>query len=290
MLSAIIPKALKMRVKHWISWIVEDRLADTPVLKYDPYMPRETCYAIPKRPNQDYDKCSSGLPIPPPSLWLRYGNTQEQYLNSGKRHTEAMLELVKLSGFSLVEGSRILDFGCGSGRMIRHLNHLTDSCEIWGTDISAECIYWCKQYLSPTFHCATTTTIPHLPFEDRYFNLIYCGSVFTHIDDLADAWLLELRRVLSPQGRLYLTIHDQHTSELLDGPQRDERLAGYMKSHEIYNQMRNTSAMLVVGRDSSSQVFYDIEYFRRHLSHIYDVLSITEEAYGYQTAILVTRK
>lgn len=29
-----------------------------------------------------------------------------------------------------------------------------------------------------------------LKFADGYFDVIYGGSVFTHIDDLADAWFL----------------------------------------------------------------------------------------------------
>ena len=53
-------------------------------------------------------------------------------------------------------------------------------------------------------------------FSDSYFDLIFTGSAFTHIDDLAEAWLLELRRLLSEKGRVYITIHDRHTIALLD--------------------------------------------------------------------------
>ena len=47
---------------------------------------------------------------------------------------------------------------------------------------------------------ATVTTAPHLPFADGYFDFAYCSSVFTHISDLADAWLLELRRIVRSGG------------------------------------------------------------------------------------------
>jgi ubiquinone/menaquinone biosynthesis C-methylase UbiE len=46
------------------------------------------------------------------------------------------------------------------------------------------------------------TILPHLPFEDRSFDVVYAGSVFTHIDDLAQTWFLELRRVLHAGGML----------------------------------------------------------------------------------------
>ena len=116
-----------------------------------------------------------------------------------------MRDLVAQSNFPIQPGYRILDFGCGAGRMIRFFDDLAEECEIWGVDIVAEYIIWCQQHLSPPFRFATSTTFPHLPFEDRYFDFIYCASIFTHIADLADAWLLELRRVTRPNGRIYIT-------------------------------------------------------------------------------------
>jgi len=90
--------------------------------------------------------------------------------------------------------------------MIRWLARFAAECQIWGVDISARHIVSCQENLNPPFNFATVTTQPHLPFEDRYFDLIYCASVFTHIDDLADAWLLELKRVTHPGGRAYITL------------------------------------------------------------------------------------
>ncbi len=75
-----------------------------------------------------------------------------------------------------------------------------DGTERWGCDIKGETIAWCQQHPSPPMHFVTTTTLPHLPFEDKYFDFVYCGSVFTHIIDLPDAWFLELRREIRPAG------------------------------------------------------------------------------------------
>src|SRR5688572_19237180 len=109
----------------------------------------------------------------------------------------------------------ILEFGCGEGRLIRWLEHLAGERESWGTDIDAGLIVWCKQNLSPPFRFITTTTVPHLPFEDRHFGFIYAGSVFTHIDDMADTWFAELRRVLRPGGKLFVTVHLRNDIALL---------------------------------------------------------------------------
>ena len=99
--------------------------------------------------------------------------------------------------------------------MIRFLGDLAVAGEVWGADIEERHIYWCQQHLSPPFKFVNTTTLPHLPFEDGYFDFIYAGSVFTHIAELADAWLLELRRILRPGGRLYLSVHDRKCIEVL---------------------------------------------------------------------------
>jgi ubiquinone/menaquinone biosynthesis C-methylase UbiE len=201
-----------------------------------------------------------------------------------------MLEAVNASGFSPHAGDRMLDFGCGSGRMIRHLNRQSESCEIWGTDINANFVYWCKQYLEPPFHFVTTTTIPHLPFKDGYFDFVYAGSVFTHIDDLADAWLLELRRILSPDGRLYITIHDNHTMELLDTIYSHTWLSTVINSDAFYNTSRRNGGKIALGRNVDSQVFYDIDYFKNMLNSNFDVISVIPEAYDYQTAVLLKHR
>ena len=111
-----------------------------------------------------------------------------------------MLEILSKAGVSLPSLGNVLEFGCADGRMIRWLEDWAHDREIWGTDIDASRILWCKQNLGRHFRFATTTIVPHLPFEDRHFGFIYAGSVFTHIDDLADAWIAELRRVLRPAG------------------------------------------------------------------------------------------
>ena len=99
--------------------------------------------------------------------------------------------------------------------MIRWLAPQAEETEIWGVDINARHIVWCQENLTPPFNFATVTIEPHLPFKDEYFDLIYCGSVFTHIDDLAYAWLLELKRIMRPGGMAYITVHDKHTADLI---------------------------------------------------------------------------
>lgn len=264
-------------------------LLPTIFYNYLPYQRRSDSFTLLK--SLTSDRGTSGLENIVPPAEIRGGGyeTEEEYLSSGEEMVDKMLQLVKASDFSFTEGNRILDFGCSGGRMIRHLKPLSEFCEIWGVDIDADSIYWCKQHLTPPFHFATTTTMPHLPFEDRYFDFIYAGSVFTHIDELAEAWFLELRRILSPNGRLYLTIQDNHSIEVLKkGHKNAKSLA---RGIELYNKAKDNFAMIVFDRTTGqSDTFYDLDYLCKTLGSIYQILSVTPEVYGHQTAVLLQRK
>jgi SAM-dependent methyltransferase len=278
------------------------------VLKYLPESYGANSFAIPMEQGYENEGMDDGLGVPPRHLWLGYGSSfgdrgKEWYVTKGKRDIDRMLDVAITGDFTLTPGSRILEMGCATGRMIRHLKPFAESSEIWGVDVSAPLINWCKANLCPPFNFATTTQLPHLPFEDSYFDLIYTGSVFTHIDDLAEAWLLELRRIVRPKGRLYVTIHDRHTIKLLDDgyyydrsgyftdkDNKEVELTTNLNSDAVYIREKDNFGMLVVGRDYDSNVFYDIDYFRRFAGSMCAVLSVTEEAYGHQTAVLLEKK
>jgi ubiquinone/menaquinone biosynthesis C-methylase UbiE len=273
-----------------LPYAISDVIMSDPRLpgKFYPYKADQIFYALLKSCSQS--RAQEGLPIPPQRLWWSYGTTTEEFLNSGRADVCKMNELLDSSGFHMQDGNRVLDFGCASGRMIRWLSEFAEQCEVWGVDISAEYIIWCQQHLSPPFKFATVTTAPHLPFEDGYFNLIYCGSVFTHIDDLADAWLLELRRIVSPGGRLYITVQDKNSLQFIINQPEDWWFRRLLRSYDKAEMIsRLNFSMFTIGRGNTSQVFYDIDYLQHHWGCILNVLSVTPEAYGYQTAIVLEK-
>ena len=151
----------------------------------------------------------------PPEALRRVG---QDFLSGGRQNVASMVEILARHGCDVRAADGILDFGCGVGRMIRWLAEEAEAQPVWGVDIEVPAIRWAQQHLSPPFNFSTCTTLPHLPFEDRTFGLVYAGSVFSHIEDLADAWLLELRRITRPGGHLYLTVHVQTTIKAVVAP------------------------------------------------------------------------
>ena len=268
--------------------------------KFYPYQADRASYLLPKTTRHD-QTAAGEFAIPPLDLRIhRYlGPAAEAYLATGKEYVTKMNDILKASGVSTQAVDRVLDFGCGDGMMVRHFRETADRGEVWGVDINGTEMVWCQQHLSPPFKFATTTSFPHLPFEDGYFDLVYSFSVFTHICDLAEAWLLELRRIVRRGGVLYLTIHDNHTVDLVLDKNRGESLYQQLHDAEKLLSFRDCEfAMFTLNRvpgggidfeRRQAQVFYDIDHIRQHWGNYLKIISINKEAYGYQTAIVLQK-
>ena len=226
------------------------------------------------------------LPVPSMHLWEGYASTPEEY--QGAKHEMAtMMAILSKAGASPQELTKVLDFGCAAGRMLRFYPHRERTSELWGVDINS------VEPRAPLFF-ATTTTAPHLPFEDGYFDLIYSGSVFTHISDLADAWLLELRRIVRKGGYLYITIHDRRTVDVLLTKYKDHPLftefVGLIRSFCERTGVRSQNyAYFTILADPISQEFYNEDYLVRKWSQWAKVLSITPEAHYHQAALVLQK-
>lgn len=279
---------LKRRIEEFIKTTRSAVENTFPV--YFPYNAGARSFILRKVPVQGGD--GPARPVPPRDQWIsdKYGNTPAEYLASGQRDLQDMDDILTRAGISIGDLGNVLEFGCGDGRMIRWLEHLADTREIWGVDIDAARIVWCKQHLGPRLRFLTTTAVPHLPFEDRHFGFVFAGSVFTHIDDLADAWIAELRRILRPGGKLFMTVHLKDDIRLLEGRYRDSGLARVLRSHPEYEEFaRAEFDVFAIGRSAESFVFYDLDYLRRAIEPLFRLLSVTPEVRLYQNALLLER-
>lgn len=130
------------------------------------------------------------------------------------------------------EGRRLLDFGCGSGRTLRHFSDIADRAEIWGCDIDRPSIEWLEENLCPPFHVFACEEAPPLEddrpgFGPASFDLIWAISVFTHLAENPATWLLELHRLLKPDGILIASFMGRLTHEPLTGQPWDEEGTGF---------------------------------------------------------------
>jgi SAM-dependent methyltransferase len=137
------------------------------------------------------------------------------YRDSGLRHAGVFAGIIRrhCPGNAL----DILEWGCGPGRLIRHLPQLLDgrALRLVGSDYNRRTIDWCRANL-PRIDFLHNELMPPLPLPDARFDVVYNFSVFTHLSEEAQkAWTAELKRVLKPGGLLICTTHGENYRYLL---------------------------------------------------------------------------
>jgi len=104
----------------------------------------------------------------------------------------------------IVDGQRILDFGCYDGyilRTIRDHKKITGA----GVDIAPAAVELARELAGNTGLTFLVSDGTPLPFEPASFDVVVCSEILEHVHDL-DAVLKEIARVLAPGGRLFATM------------------------------------------------------------------------------------
>lgn len=205
--------------------------------------------------------------LPGPLLMVSVAGTADipWFLDSGARAAACIREGLERHGTRLEELGRILDFGCGCGRVVRHWHDL-DGPEIFGTDTNHRSIRWCRRSL-PFGRFEVNGPEPPLPFEGGAFDLIYALSVLTHLpEDLQDAWMGEMQRLLRPGGLLLLSLHGEAFLHHLDAAGQAAFAAG-----ELVIRHSRAAGSNLCG------AYHPPAYVRRHLARELELLEHTPQ-------------
>jgi SAM-dependent methyltransferase len=209
----------------------------------------------------------NGPPIPGPALRFLVAGTddREWFLEAGRLGAQTLTNLLARQGQTLGQFRRILDFGCGCGRVIRHLNG-TPGVELHGSDCNAQAIRWCQRHLGFA-EFRTNALEPPLPYPDGTFDLIYSFSIFTHLTaPLQARWMADLRRALVPGGYLILSLHGDKYAESLSPAERSQYRNGRMVVREQGDAgLNNCSA------------FHPEAYVRQTLAQGFEVIDFIPE-------------
>lgn len=145
---------------------------------------------------------------------------------------EYLSHFIELGG--LQPGDRVLDMGCGIGRMaIPLVGYLDESGSYAGFDVGRAMIRWCRREITARRPDFEFTWAPvynqkynpfgsisaaefRFPYEDGSFDFVFATSLFTHLVRAeTEHYLRETARVLRPGGTCLLTFFllDQHAEE-----------------------------------------------------------------------------
>lgn len=186
--------------------------------------------------------------------------------------------------------AKILDWGSGHGRVIRHFADIGPGVELNAIDIDADNIKWASENL-PNISFSRGPFMPPLQAFENAFDLVFGISVMTHLTPTVQkAWLSELQRILKPGGLALLTFSGDtdvaFSSRALDqkwlaeyietGSSRDlpsGDLEGIIEDSGCYMNVKNTARVV-----------------RSRCSEYFEVLDILECMFGYQDLAVLRKK
>lgn len=223
-----------------------------------------------------------------------YGADHFSYWASGLRDAKLLLSDAQKAGMKNPHAT--LDIGCASGRLIRHLPFLLPEAKIYGCDINRLHVEFCNKYLHPAVTVFHNCAVPHIQLEDNSVDIVTAFSVFTHIEAMETAWLMEIKRILRPGGIALVTIHTEHTLNRL---REDWPLWSPVMKHPDIESLIDKDARsfpddrLIVrwshDKSYSSNVFYKEEYILSHWSRILTIVEIKKTAPPYQDVVLLAK-
>ena len=162
-----------------------------------------------------------GALLPPP--YMRCCGAEfrrnDTFLASGMAEARRLI-----SEFGLDRQTRMLEIGCGPGRLpIGILTEFGSPARYDGVDIDPRAISWCKSYVGRKHPCFAFHHVEagnqrynpegpamdddfRLPFPDQDYDLIYLHSVFSNMEpnDIR-VYTKEFYRLLKPGGLVFLT-------------------------------------------------------------------------------------
>lgn len=157
--------------------------------------------------------------MPPLSLMYVGPASREEFKALGEQYVRYFSEICGLK-----RDASVLDIGCGVGRMAIPLTkYLSPAAHYAGFDIIKAGVDWCTRNITSRFpnfrflhaDIYNSTYNPRgqvsparfaFPFESATFDFAFATSVFTHmLPDDVKHYLAEMRRVLKPGGKAFLT-------------------------------------------------------------------------------------
>ena len=208
------------------------------------------------------------------------------------------LKIMRAAEKYQVDVQSYLDFGCASGRVLRHFCCQSDVGDLWGTDINGRHIRWLNDYLPPQVKVVHNSCIPNIPVADASMDVVSAFSVFTHIDTFETAWLAELYRILKPGGLAYLTVHNEDTWKLLqEADDNNALLQRFRKVEPTFDEMlqhpipqeRRCFRYTDVG-PYRALVLHSNAYLQKTWGRYFEILEVVGKYHGYMQSVMIGRK
>jgi len=185
--------------------------------------------------------------------------------------------------------ARILDWGCGHGRVIRHFEDIGPGVELHAVDIDSDNIRWASENL-PNISFSRGPLMPPLRVPDNTFDLVFGVSVMTHLSRAVQrAWLAEIQRILKPGGLALLTFAGDTNVAFISRILDQKWLSEYIETGSG-RDLPSTDLEGIIEPGYYMNVYNTARVVRSLCSEYFEVLDVLECMFGYQDLAVLRKK
>lgn len=158
----------------------------------------------------------------------RHFKRDQDFIEAGVRDAKLLRQRAGLG-----RRKRLLDWGCGAGRLAIGIKHLIgDIADYHGVDVQPELLHWAADNLSSEHYRFTLVDARNarynpdgepsyeIPAEPGTVDVLYAYSVFSHMltDDVA-GYGATIARILAPEGRAMVTAYvEEDVPDCVENP------------------------------------------------------------------------
>ncbi len=212
------------------------------------------------------------IKFPPPYyIYETYRLNYQEYYEDGLETARELADIVRKH--KSTEG-RWLDWGCGPGRITRHLPDVLANMQIYGSDYNTGYIEWCRQHIK-NVEFSLNQLNPPLPYHNEFFDVVSGLSIFTHLSQQNHIdWFKELYRIINKEGILLITLQGEAfrekllKEELVKFDNGDLVIREYQKQgHRLFSTFHPKQAILDLVKDKFAlkEIIYGSEPFSQEI-------------------------
>jgi SAM-dependent methyltransferase len=161
-----------------------------------------------------------------------YPGAEELYFHAGPSALRSIRLAMLAARLEYV--SRVLDFACGAGRVLRTLKAAFPQAALTACDTWEEGVEFCSKVFGA--RGVVSDQNPSKVKLDGPFDLIWCGSLLTHLDRAPWLGFLQMfESLLAPGGVLVFTTRGRYNAEGL----RSREIPLYLHEEQIRQVLRD---------------------------------------------------
>ncbi|GJL92354.1 class I SAM-dependent methyltransferase [Hyphococcus sp.] len=225
-------------------------------------------------------------------------------LNRAFWHAQAYTKFGEKYGRPFENAKAVMDFGCGTSRLLRYLVDYMPGPQYYGSEVNAENIEWGRTNY-PEVKYLHHSPKPPITCEAGVMDVIYGQSIFSHYaESLHELWLKELHRLLAPGGLLMVTKEGGHLVRRCKTEPDTFKALGLDKQdadaiwrrfdetgYSFYTRYRKDRlAERGIDSDLWGTAFVSNDYVHKNWSSLFEVLEIQDGAVGNRQDYVILRK